>query len=137
MVTGGSREAGFLLDSNVIVAAFEEEPEVLERLGRTPSSQLFVPAVALGELYFGALKSRRTETNLKRLEEFAAASNVVPVDVAVARLYGRVREGLRRIGRPIPENDIWISATALQRGLVLVTRDSHFEHVEGLRSERW
>ncbi|HEV8045487.1 MAG TPA: PIN domain-containing protein [Rubrobacter sp.] len=44
---------------------------------------------------------------------------------------------MRRIGRPIPENDIWIAATALQHGLVLVTRDSHFEHVEGLRVERW
>jgi tRNA(fMet)-specific endonuclease VapC len=137
-VVGAERRgAGYLLDSNVIVAAFEEEPGVLERLGRTPTGRLFVPAVALGELYYGALKSRRTEANLRRLEGFAAASNVLGVDAAVARRYGEIRDALRRIGRPIPENDVWIAATALRHDLVLVTRDSHFEHVEGLELERW
>lgn len=93
--------------------------------------------MVLGELYFGALKSQRQEANLRRVEEFTNASNVLPVDAGAARHYGEVRDGLRRIGRPIPENDIWIAATALRHGLVLVTRDSHFEHVEGLRVERW
>jgi tRNA(fMet)-specific endonuclease VapC len=88
-------------------------------------------------LYFGAVKSRRAAANLKRVEEFTAASNVLPVDSGVARLHGKVRDRLRRIGRPIPENDIWISATALRHDFVLVTRDSHFEHVEGLRIEQW
>lgn len=88
--------------------------------------------MVLDELYFGPLKSQRPEANLKRVEEFAAASNVLPVDAGVARLYGKVRDGLRRIGRPIPENDLWIAATTLRHDLVLVTRDSHFE---GLRSE--
>jgi tRNA(fMet)-specific endonuclease VapC len=136
-VVTGAEHRGFVLDSNVIVAAFEEEPQVLQQLRRTPTEQIFVPAVALGELYFGALKSRRAEANLQRLGEFAAASNVLSVDAAVARLYGEVREGLRRIGRPIPENDIWIAATALRHDLSLVTRDSHFEHVANLRVERW
>lgn len=125
------------MDSNVVVAAFAEEQGVVQKLERTPTEQIFVPSVVLGELYFGALKSQRQEANLRRVEEFANASNVLPVDAGVARHYGEVRDGLRRIGRPIPENDIWIAATALQRGLVLVTRDSHFEHVEGLRSEQW
>ncbi len=124
------------MDSNVVVAAFAEEQEVLQKLGRTPTEQIFVPAVVLGELYFGALKSQRAEANLRRVEEFTTASNVLTVDAGVARLYGEVRDGLRRIGRPIPENDIWI-ATTLRHDLVLVTRDSHFEHVERLRSERW
>lgn len=131
--TGG----GFLLDSNVIVAAFEEDLEVTQRLAATPSDLLFIPAVALGELYFGAMKSRRVNANRQRLEEFVAASNVLPVDAATARIYGEVRERLRSIGRPIPENDLWIAATALQSGLALVTRDSHFEHVNGLKIERW
>jgi len=125
------------MDSNVVVAAFADEQEVLQKLGLTPTEQIFVPAVVLGELYFGALKSRRAAANLKRVEEFTAASNVLPVDSGVARLYGKVRDRLRRIGRPIPENDIWISAAALRHDFVLVTRDSHFEHVEGLRIEQW
>lgn len=79
----------------------------------TPTEQIFVPAVVLGELYFGVLKSQRQEANLSRVEEFTTASNVLPVDAGVARHYGEPRNGLRRIGRPIPENDIWIAATAL------------------------
>ena len=125
------------MDTNVVVAAFAEEQAVIQKLGRTPSEQIFVPAVVLGELYFGALKSQRQEANLRRVEEFATASNVLPVDADVARRYGEARDGLRRLGRPIPENDLWIAATALRHGLVLVTRDSHFDHVEGLRVERW
>lgn len=125
------------MDSNVVVAAFAEERGVLQILERTPTEQIFVPAVVLGELYFGALKSQRQEANLRRVEEFTAASKVLPVDAGVARHYGEVRDSLRRIGRPIPENDIWIAATALGYGLVLVTRDSHFEHVEGLQVKQW
>lgn len=125
------------MDSNIVVAAFAEEQGVVQKLERTPTEQIFVPVVVLGEMYFGALKSQRQEANLKRVEEFADASNVLSVNAGVARHYGEVRDGLRRIGRPIPENDIWIAATALQHGLVLVTRDAHFEHVEGLRVEQW
>ncbi len=125
------------MDSNVVIASFAEDQRVLQKLGRTPTEQIFVPAVVVGELYFGALKSRRQEANLKRVEEFTTASNVLPVDAGVARHYGEVRDGLRRVGRPIPENDLWIAATTLRHGLVLVTRDSHFDHVEGLRVERW
>ncbi len=95
MVAEGSRLTGFVMDSNVVVAAFADERAVLQKLGRTPTEQIFVPAVVLGELYFGALKSQRTEANLKRVEEFIAASNVLPVDAGVARHYGKVRDGLR------------------------------------------
>ncbi|MDN5697855.1 MAG: type II toxin-antitoxin system VapC family toxin [Rubrobacter sp.] len=137
MVDDAGRSSGFLLDSNIIVAAFEEDPEVTRHLAATPSELLFIPAVALGELYFGAMKSRRINANRQRLEEFVAASNVLPVDAATARLYGEVRERLRSTGRPIPENDIWIAATALQGRLALVTRDAHFGHVDGLWTERW
>jgi len=48
-----------------------------------------------------------------------------------------VRDRLRLKGRPIPENDIWIAAVALQHGLPLATRDDHFNEVDGLRVENW
>lgn len=136
MVAGADRR-GYLFDSSLVVAALNEEPRVLHLLRGVPSEIIFVPAIALGELYFGALKSRRTEANLERLGRFADASNVLYVDEAVARLYGEARNKLRMIGRPIPENGVWIAATALRYDLTLVTRDSHFEHVEELWLERW
>lgn len=51
--------------------------------------------------------------------------------------YGRIKQRLRRRGRPIPENDLWIAATAIQHQLVLASRDDHFTEVEGLTGERW
>ncbi len=133
----GTPLEGMLTDTNVVIAAFREEAGVLEKLRDIPSEQIFVPVVVLGELHYGARKSARTEENLRRLEAFTENSNVLPCDATTARVYGSVRDALRRKGRPIPDNDIWISAVALQHDLVLVSRDSHFEHVEGLRLDRW
>ena len=55
----------------------------------------------------------------------------------VAKEYGVVKQELRRKGRPIPENDIWIAATARQLKLALVTRDRHFDEVDGLTKVDW
>jgi tRNA(fMet)-specific endonuclease VapC len=138
VVDGGvSPLRGFLFDTNVLIASLRGEEDVSRRLADLPPESLFVPAIALGELYFGARKSGRPTENLARSQEFAANSNVLPCDEATARVYGSVRDALRRRGRPIPENDIWIAAVALQHDLVLASRDSHFEHVEGLRLDQW
>ncbi len=128
---------GFLTDTNVAIASFKEEAVVLEKLKDIPSEQIFVPVIVLGELHYGARKSARIEENLRRLEAFTESSNVLPCDATTAGIYGATRDALRRGGRPIPENDIWIAAIALQHDLILVSRDSHFEHVEDLRLEHW
>jgi len=133
---GSDRAPGLLLDTNIVIAVLRQEDAALARLQEAAGS-FFVSVITLGELRFGARKSGRVEENLQRVEDFAAESNTLPCDEETSRRYGEVKDGLRRKGRPIPDNDLWISATATQRGLVLVTRDSHFEHVEGLRVERW
>ena len=113
-----------------------QEESVLASLEQAEGS-IFISVITLGELRFGARKSGRIEENLRRVEEFAAESEVLLCDEETSHLYGEVKDRLLRKGRPIPENDIWISATALQSGLVLVTRDAHFAFVEGLRTKRW
>ena len=97
----------------------------------------YVPAVALGELYFGAAKSGRPAENAARVDGLTATSTVLACDLGVAQEYGLAKQRLREKGRPIPENDIWIAATAKHFGLVLVTRDGHFEAVEGLDKVDW
>jgi tRNA(fMet)-specific endonuclease VapC len=74
---------------------------------------VFVPVVALGELYYGARKSGRIEQNLERLDEFAAAAMLLDCNQATAQHYGEIKNSLRTKGRPIPENDIWIGAAAM------------------------
>ncbi len=125
----------FLLDSNFVIALLAEEPDAMQRLRAGVSA--FVPAIVLGELYFGAQKSQRVEDNVARVDEFAAGNTVLVCDTATAQHYGRVKDKLRQKGRPIPDNDIWIASVALQYGLVLLTRDEHFTEVDDLQVEGW
>jgi len=134
---GADRLSGRLLDTNIVIAVFRQEEAIRARLDNVAPGSLFVPVIVLGELRFGALKSVKVEENLRRIEGFAAESNVLVCDEEAARLYGEIKDDLRRKGRPVPENDVWIAATALRHDLTLVSRDSHFEHVEGLRIEQW
>ena len=125
----------FLLDTNIVIAAIDREESVASRLAE--SNGLSVSSVVLGELYFGALKSFNVEDNLARLDEFATAVPVVGCDGITGWHYAQVKNALRSKGRPIPDNDIWIAAQALQHGLTLVSRDKHFREVDGLVVESW
>jgi len=125
----------FLLDTNIIIALFRGEPVILQRLQEAAAT--FVPTVALGGLYYGARKSGHVELNLARLEESADGSDVLVCDPGTARHYGEIKNRLRQVGRPIPENDIWIAALASQHGLTVASRDEHFGSIEGLPIDAW
>jgi tRNA(fMet)-specific endonuclease VapC len=124
-----------LLDTNVIIALFADEREVRENLAAV--EEVFVPCIAIGELCYGARKSGRPNENLARIEEFAASSVVLGCDSETARQYGDVKNKLRLKGQPLPENDIWIAALALQHNLIVSTRDRHFQEIEGLKTTAW
>jgi tRNA(fMet)-specific endonuclease VapC len=71
------------------------------------------------------------------VERFAADRSIVPCDLDVAREYGRLKQRLREKGRPLPENDVRIAATAKRHDMVLVTRGRHFQEVEDLDTADW
>ena len=125
----------FLLDTNIIIALLEGDDAVLSHLDL--AAEVFIPAVALGELFFGAAKSGRPSENTARVERFASGRAIVSTDFEVAREYGRLKQYLKKKGRPLPENDIWIAAAAKCHGMVLVTRDHHFQEVEDLHIADW
>jgi tRNA(fMet)-specific endonuclease VapC len=124
-----------LLDTNIVIALFAGEASVQQRL--SIADEVFITSIVLGELYYGAQKSVRTEKNIARIDEFAANNTVLWCDIATARQYGIIKSQLRTKGNPIPENDIWIAAVAKDYQLTLVTRDRHFQHVDGLAIEQW
>ncbi len=125
----------FLLDTNAVIRVFAGEPAVAGALKE--AREVFLSTIVLGELYFGARKSRHVQRNLARIDEFAASSALLTLDVETVRKYGEVKNGLRQKGRPIPENDIWVAAIALQHGLTILTRDDHFSHIDGLSTTGW
>ncbi|HKE23854.1 MAG TPA: PIN domain-containing protein [Bryobacteraceae bacterium] len=73
---------------------------------------------------------------MSEVQRFAAGLIDIACDIVV-REYGRLRQDLREQGRPIPENDMWIAATATRQGLALVTRDRHFLEADGLALASW
>lgn len=126
----------YLLDTNVIIALFAQEQEVLDRLAAP--DEVFIPVVALGELYYGARKSGRVEQNLARIDELAGAAMLLDCRQATAQHYGEIKNHLRAMGRPIPENDIWIGAVGIEHDLTVATRDdAHFSLIPGLKLEVW
>jgi len=91
-----------------------------------------LPVPVVGELRFGAINSRRAEPNRVRVEALVKRCRVLDANETTAGVYATVRLRLKRAGRPIPENDVWIAALCLQYGLPLATTDEHFAHVDGL-----
>ncbi len=125
----------FLLDTNIVIALFAGEQLVLDHLKR--ANEIFIPSIAIGELSYGAQKSGQTKKNLQRIETFVASNVVLPCDAVTGFYYGTIKEQLRKKGKPIPENDIWIAAIALQFDCTLVSRDEHFSIVHDLVVECW
>ncbi|HEY4687982.1 MAG TPA: PIN domain-containing protein [Anaerolineae bacterium] len=91
----------FLLDTNVVIALLEGEAVVKDQFAQ--AEEVFVSSIALGELYFGAGKSGRPQTNRARVDEFATDNVVLGCDTDTARRYGEVKNALRLKGRPVPE----------------------------------
>lgn len=125
----------YLLDTNIIIALFADEAVIKNNLAQ--AHEVFIPSIAIGELCYGARKSRRTEANLVKVDELVANSTVLVCDAETAQIYGDLKNKLRLKGRPLPENDIWIAALTLQHNLILVTRDAHFQEIETIQTRAW
>lgn len=123
-----------LMDTNALIAVLNGEAAIEQIL---QGKRLLVPVVACGELYFGAANSSREKENMEKLEGFLQENDVLGVDLDTARMFGTVRAKLKRAGKPIPANDMWIASVALQHGTPLLSNDSHFDAVDGLEVVRW
>lgn len=128
----------YLLDTNIIIAAMRGHAEIRRQLEQTPLSRLVLSPVVLGELEFGAEKSRYAERNRARLDELMTQIPPQPLDASVAKTYGRLRAHLEAGGTPIGANDLWIAAHALDLDATMVTDNlREFSRVPGLRVEDW
>lgn len=98
------------------------------------SNEIVVPAAVVAESAEGFLLGSRFQDNMARLEAFLARPNVrfQAADRRIAIRFGIMKASLRRKGRPIPVNDIWIAATAFETGAQIVSYDHHFDEIEGL-----
>jgi predicted nucleic acid-binding protein len=124
-----------ILDTNALSALADGDPKLLSTVRGV--ARFSLPVVVLGEFRFGISRSRYRDRYAQWLEKLVSVSNVLNVDEETANTYATLREGLRAKGHPIPSNDAWIAALALQHKLPVLTMDAHFAHVDGLRQSTW
>jgi tRNA(fMet)-specific endonuclease VapC len=123
-----------LIDSSVVIASFRNDAEIL---GRLATVQATITTTVLGELFYGAAQAARIAQQIAYITGFTENSITLVCDAVTASYYGNIKNDLRRRGMLIPDNDIWIAASALQHHLPLATHDAHFERVPGLMVEQW
>jgi tRNA(fMet)-specific endonuclease VapC len=125
-----------LVDTNAYTALMVGEAEVVEVLAH--AEKLFVNTVVLGELLGGFAAGKREARNRAELARFLDSPRVevLTITATTADSYALVYAGLRRKGKPIPTNDLWIAASALEHGAAVLTRDAHFAQIDGLRVGR-
>lgn len=124
-----------ILDTNALSAFFDGDPALVDLLSEAPD--LYLPVIVLGEYQFGLKASRLKKTREPQLLAFAETCTVLPVLESTVGWYATVRDGLRKAGTPIPENDIWISALALEYQQTVITQDSHFLKVKQINVRSW
>lgn len=128
----------YLLDTNTCIYYLNSgSPALVRRFETADADRMAVSALTVGELQFGVAKSGRPEANRERLEQFLAELELLPFDRPCGEHFGRLKAELRSRGRPIPDFDIGIAATAHATGRILVSSDSHMSSIDGLRVENW
>lgn len=129
----------FMPDTNTCIRYFtNRNAGVVQRMAATDPAEIVVCDIVKAELYFGAEKSQRRQTNLQLYDEFFAQFRSLPFNTAAAREYGRIRVALEAAGTPVGPMDMLIAAIAIANDVVLVTHNTReFSRIPGLQFEDW
>ena len=124
---------GNLMDTNVVVRILNGDTNLVQQLKQY--NNLCSSSVVLGELLYGAEKSARSAENRTKAIAFCSRFKLFPVDNNVSDAYGTLKHNLLASGNVMPENDIWIAASAMAHDLSVVTADKHFSYISGITIE--
>lgn len=124
-----------ILDTNALSAFFEGDAGLKAVLAN--AAKISLPVIVLGEYRFGLIGSRIRKIIEPALDGLQAASDVLFIDTETVWPCAKISDQLKRAGRPIPSNDLWIAALAVQHGLPIVSQDKHFDFVPGVRRFAW
>ena len=124
-----------ILDTNALSAVADNDLAAVRIF--TQAETIELPVIVLGEYRFGIAQSRRRKEYEEWLGELMAATRVLPVDQETSAHYAQVRSELKKAGKPIPSNDLWIAALCRQHRLRLMSGDRHFDAVRNLERIGW
>ena len=120
------------LDTNAYRALDDGNQKLSVNLKSTV--QIGLPIIVLGELYYGIYAGSRQEGNLTNLNRFMSVQRleILNIDEMTAKIFGEIATELRRVGRPMQQNDMWIAALCKQNGYMLASNDTAFNNITGL-----
>jgi predicted nucleic acid-binding protein len=124
-----------ILDTSALSAFVDGEPDVFRAL--KGESRLALPVIALGEFRYGIAQSRHRSAYEAWLATHLGHFDLMAVTEETTVAYAKLRVALKRAGRPIPANDVWIAALALQHRMPVLSRDRHFDLVAGVERKAW
>ena len=128
----------YLLDTNIIIHALKGHAAVNRNLRSHLHDPLHISVVTLMELYYGAYKSQKVESNIAKVRALESTIEVIPVGKEVVDIFGTYKAKLERSGIPLDDFDLIIAACAMTHNLVLVTHNiKHFNRIEGLKIQDW
>lgn len=122
-----------LLDTNAYSGFLSGDRLVFEHI--VESEIIYLSTVMIGELFAGFHGGSKFSQNKNELKTFLSKEGVTVIDVSIetAEIFGEIKSQLRRKGKMIPLNDIWIAAHAVETGAKLISYDAHFKNISGLR----
>lgn len=128
----------YLLDTNIIIYSLKGNQTVQENLQMRRSDSLCISVISLMELYYGAYKSQRVESNLAKVKTIEKTLKVIQAGEEIVELFGMLKAQLEAKGQSVDDFDLVIASTALAHNLILVTNNiRHFQKIEGLKLENW
>ncbi|MDX2222684.1 MAG: type II toxin-antitoxin system VapC family toxin [Rhodospirillaceae bacterium] len=124
-----------ILDTNAL-SAFIDGETALRHWVRGPVRPA-IPVIVIGEFRYGIAASRHRLTYERWLDAHLSKFMILDVTSTTAKSYAQLRSSLKQAGRPLPANDIWIAALAVEHALPILSRDAHFDAVPGVRRVGW
>ena len=124
-----------ILDTTALSALAARDRDLLRMLASADT--LFLSFVSVAEFQFGLLGSTRPQPGFAMLEQLSSSVPVLYPQAETLVYYASIADRLKRLGRPIPHNDIWTAALARQFALPVVSRDRHFDFIDGIDRLDW
>jgi tRNA(fMet)-specific endonuclease VapC len=126
-----------LMDTDICIEILRGNKRVMERR-KEYGGDVAVSFMSVGELFYGAGKSGHNAVNTHLILEFLMTTETIPSDVEIMKRFGAIKAGLKERNQMLPDADIIISATALEKCEKLITGNSaHFTRISGLKTENW
>jgi len=129
----------YLLDTDIIIYWLKNKfPNIDRKINQVGEDSVFISAITVAELYFGAYNSGRKKENIALIDDLLDEINIIAFDENIGKYFGAIKAELKSKGEIINDSDMFIAATAVSNHLILITNnEKHFRRIEELKIENW